>query len=93
MLFFNKNNAIQFIYKGLRERTQPEPAPATSVGSSYTEVDQSHSKILYSVFHLPILLSSIYVGIFKKVHKRQRTDYATHLGIIYHVLHYLMFTW
>ena len=46
-----------------------------------------------SVFHLPILSSWIYVGIFKKVHKRQRTDYATDLGIIHHVPHYLMFTW
>ena len=47
MLFFNKNNAIQFICKGLRERAQPEPAPATSVGSSnIAEDDQSRSKIL-----------------------------------------------
>ena len=34
MLFFNKNNEIQFIYKDHRERAQPEPAPATSVGSN-----------------------------------------------------------
>ena len=62
MLFFNKNNAIQFIYKDHREITQPEPAPATLMGSSYNaEVDQSHGKILHSVFHLPILLSSRYL--------------------------------
>ena len=49
MLFFNK--IVQFnlylILKGLRERAQPRPSPATLVGSSnIAEDDRSHSKIL-----------------------------------------------